>query len=129
MANVQRTSRCRICDLSLASGRLKRFPNAVLCGSLACHVAHQKRRHNHAQQNWRLARGEPGYQPPIPGSIDSADPHFKSKVRPCGRCGEEFRTCVRWRYFCERCRDSKLIKTPPTDRTYAFSSGRRSGGG
>ena len=127
MANVPKTSRCLICDSLIASGRLKRFPNAVLCGSLDCYVKRQKRRHNHAQKNWRLS--EPQYEPPIPGTIDSADPHFRAKVRPCGRCGEEFRTCVRWRYFCGRCRNSTLVKRPPTDRTYAISSGRRSGGG
>ena len=50
--------RCKICDRLIPAKRRRRHPAAVLCGSPACDVAHQKRRHNHAQQNWRLARGE-----------------------------------------------------------------------
>lgn len=58
MANVQRNTRCKICDSLIPVKRLRRHPCAVLCGSPACDVEHQKRRHNHAQQNWRAARGE-----------------------------------------------------------------------
>ena len=119
MANVPKTSRCLNCDSPIESGRLKRFRNAVLCGSLDCHVAHNKR--------WRLS--EPLYELPADGSPDSADPLFRKKVRACGRCNFKFTTTPRWRYFCERCRESASIKNPPTDRPYAISSGRRSGGG
>ena len=41
MANVPKTSRCLNCDSPIASGRLKRFPNAVLCSSLDCYVEQQ----------------------------------------------------------------------------------------
>ena len=58
MANIPKPSRCLICDALIASGRLKRFPNAVLCGSDPCDVEHQKRRHNRKQATWRRARGE-----------------------------------------------------------------------
>ena len=50
--------RCLICDRLLAVRRIKKHPAAVLCGASDCDVEHQKRRHNHAQQNWKRSRGE-----------------------------------------------------------------------
>ena len=50
--------RCKICDRLIPVQRLRRFPNAVLCGSPPCDVEHQKRRHNRKQATWRRARGE-----------------------------------------------------------------------
>ena len=60
MANIKplHTRRCRICDSLLRIARLRSHPQAVLCGSTACDVEHQKRRHNRKQQTWRRARGE-----------------------------------------------------------------------
>ena len=58
MANVQRNTRCKICDALIPIARLRRHPAAVLCGSPACDVEHQRRRHNHSQQTWRAARVE-----------------------------------------------------------------------
>ena len=58
MANVQRNNRCKICDSLIQVERLRRHPCAVLCGSAACDVQHQRRRHNHAQQNWKRSRGQ-----------------------------------------------------------------------
>ena len=48
--------------------------------------------------------GVPEYQPPDDGSPESADPHFKSRERACGRCGFSFVTTAKFRYYCERCR-------------------------
>ena len=45
------------------------------------------------------------YRPPADGTAESADPHFVSKVRGCGRCGKEFTTTARNRYFGPCCRD------------------------
>ena len=45
------------------------------------------------------------YRKPPDGSPESADPLFKVKVRPCGKCGKEFTTSAAFRYFCEVCRD------------------------
>ena len=64
------------------------------------------------------------YEPPAEGASDSADPHFRKKVRACGRCDFKFTTTPRWRYFCERCRQSAAVKKPPVDRTYTISSRR-----
>ena len=64
------------------------------------------------------------YEPPAEGASDSADPHFRAKQRPCGRCGIEFRTCPRWRYFCGRCRQSTQVRRGE-DRTYATGGGWR----
>ena len=47
----------------------------------------------------------PTYVPPDDGAWDSADPNFKAKVRGCGKCGRQFVTSARWRYFCDRCRN------------------------
>ena len=126
MSTIIREKRCLICDSVIQVGRMHRHPSAVLCGVTACFTEHHRRRQNRSQQKSKYVCE---YVPPAPGEADHADPHFRAKVRPCGRCGQTFRQSVRWRYFCERCRESTLIKTPPTDRTYAFSSGRRSGGG
>ena len=46
----------------------------------------------------------PEYHAPPDGHAESADPHFKSKVRPCGFCGETFETSAAFRYFCPNCR-------------------------
>ena len=39
------------------------------------------------------------YKPPEAGEVDHADPHFRAKRRPCGRCGEEFTTTPRLEVF------------------------------
>ena len=44
------------------------------------------------------------YRAPADGSADSADPLFKAKIRPCGRCGFPFTTTASARYFCSTCR-------------------------
>ena len=46
------------------------------------------------------------YLPPVDGASDSADPNFKARLRPCGRCAHEFKTNAKYRYFCEGCRFS-----------------------
>ena len=46
----------------------------------------------------------PEYHPPAEGSAESADPFFKPKLRDCGKCGQEFTTTPKFRYFCEGCR-------------------------
>ena len=58
MSNVRRSTRCKVCDALIGVKRLRRHPCATLCGSARCAVEHRRRRHNHAQQNWRIARGE-----------------------------------------------------------------------
>ena len=68
------------------------------------------------------------YRAPKDGAPDSADPNFKAKQRACGRCGEEFTTSARWRYFCRSCRQSTEVKNPAANRTVSISSGRRCGG-
>ena len=56
---------------------------------------------------------EATYRPPADGDPDSADPHFKAKVRKCGRgCGREFKTTAARRYFCGRCREMTKDRTP-----------------
>ena len=79
--------RCLICDRLLAVRRIKKHPAAVLCGASDCDVEHQKRRHNHAQQNWRLARGE-------------RDPEWRA--RQSELAGERYRK-----------RKQRLAKNPP----------------
>ena len=37
-------------------------------------------------------------------AIPPADLNFKSKMRPCGKCGREFKTTPTRRYHCARCR-------------------------
>ena len=58
MATVQRNTRCKICDSLIPVKRLRRHPCAALCGASDCDVEHRKRRHNHAQQNWKRSRAE-----------------------------------------------------------------------
>ena len=120
------TKCCLICDSAIQAARMIRYPRAVLCGSEVCALVQHRQK---IQQAAQKARYVSEYLPPDDGAIDSADPHFRAKVRPCGRCGQTFKQSVRWRYFCERCRYSTAVKNPPTDRTYGISSGRRSGGG
>ena len=67
------------------------------------------------------------YKPPAPGASDSADPLFRPKQRPCGRCGEEFTTTPRWRYFCGRCRVNPVVKNTAL-HTFSFFQTRRPGG-
>ena len=50
------------------------------------------------------------YRPPADGSPDSADPAFRARLRPCGRCGAEFKTSAKWRYFCKSCRQTPLVQ-------------------
>ena len=64
------------------------------------------------------------YQPPAAGEADHADPHFRAKRRPCGRCGEEFTTTPRWRYFCGKCRVVKKTAL----HTFSIFQTRRPGG-
>ena len=71
---------------------------------------------------------DPTYTPPADGASDSADPLFRPKLKTCGRCGDEFTTSARWRYFCRSCRQSTEVKNPAANRTVSVSSGRRSGG-
>ena len=33
-------------------------------------------------------------------AVPPADLNFRSKRRPCGKCGREFRTSPKWRYHC-----------------------------
>ena len=42
------------------------------------------------------------YLPPAAGEADHADPHFKPRLRDCGRCSNPFETTPRWRYFCPK---------------------------
>ena len=119
MSSTQKERRCRVCKRQIAPGRCRRFPTATTCGGEPCTLAMRSQKLKYASQ----------YEPPAEGSPDSADPLFRAKVRPCGRCGQIFKQSVRWRYFCERCRYSTVVKSPPTDRTYELStSSRRSGG-
>ena len=110
--------RCSVCCRFLTNERRERYPGSTTCGEGECKT-----------ENRRRVSSTPQYVPPADGDPDSADPLFVPKRRRCGRCGEGFTTTPRWRYFCGRCRYSTLVKNPPTDRTYAISSGRRSGGG
>ena len=52
----------------------------------------------------------PEYRPPADGSPESADPAFRARLRPCGRCGSEFTTSARWRYFCKSCRQTVQVQ-------------------
>ena len=119
MANLEK--RCLICDSVILVGRMHRHPSAVLCGSAECELVQHRR---NVQRAGKKARCISEYKPPAPGASDSADPHFRAKRRPCGRCGEEFTTTPRWRYFCECCRASTAVKRPPVDRSYALSNSR-----
>ena len=69
------------------------------------------------------------YVPPAEGSPESADPHFRPRERPCGRCGDLFVTSARWRMFCPFCRGKNAVRFPTHDRMAGLSSGRRSSGG
>ena len=86
-----------------------RYPRAVLCGSEVCALVQHRQKIQQAAQKLKYVSQ---YEPPAPGSPDSADPLFRAKVRPCGRCGQTFKQSVRWRYFCERCRYSTVVKNP-----------------
>ena len=69
------------------------------------------------------------YQPPAPGASDSADPHFKPRLRECGKpgCDRTFETTARWRFFCPKCRVSPVVKK--TQRhTFSIFQTRRPGG-
>ena len=152
-----REKRCKICDEFLLLRRVERFPQAVLCGAEKCKSEHARRCRNRVKKKWRNSRAArdpawharqkavsaarnqrrqrgsmalfpPNYTPPAEGAPDSADPGFRARVRPCGRCREEFTTSAKWRYFCPNCRRSPEVHTPASRRTYAVSSGRRSGG-
>ena len=67
------------------------------------------------------------YRPPDPGAPDSADPDFRARVRPCGRCGSEFTTTAKWRYFCERCRQTVDVRNPSRHTVVLPSRARRGG--
>ena len=62
---------------------------------------------------------------PEPGVPESADPLFKAKDRPCGKCGKSFTTPPRWRYFCEACR--RASKATQQTQRYGFVNSGRSG--
>ena len=34
-------------------------------------------------------------------------------IQTRGRCGQEFRTSAKWRYFCPNCRQTTLVKNGP----------------
>ena len=70
------------------------------------------------------------YQPPAPGEADHADQNFRAKRHPCGRCGEEFTTTPRWRFFCPKCRVSPVVKkTALHTFSMATTFGKRRPGG
>ena len=50
------------------------------------------------------------YQPPAAGDPDHADPHFRPRVRECGRYSRPFETSAAWRYFCPKCRTSTDVR-------------------
>ena len=69
------------------------------------------------------------YQPPEAGEADHADPNFKKRLRECGRCARPFETTPAWRYFCEKCRVSPVVKKKVTERhTFSIFRKRRPGG-
>ena len=111
------TDRCSVCCRFLSNERRARWPGSTTCGQHRCQT-----------ENRRRVSGTPEYQPPADGSPESSDPLFRSRRRDCGKCSRPFETSVRWRYFCPRCRQTKAVLFPEPDRTYAVSSGRRSGG-
>ena len=47
---------------------------------------------------------ESEYLPPLAGDLDHADPNFRARLRPCGKCLRPFTTSAKWRYFCPHCR-------------------------
>ena len=119
MADRQHDRRCRICDELIPPDRCRKFPTANTCGGEPCAKVMR------SQQS----RYVPEYLPPADGSQDSADPLFRAKVRPCGRCGFEFRQTVHWRYFCPRCRQTAAVRHPEPDRTHELSTAARRSGG
>ena len=118
MPSTQKERRCKSCGELIPPDRCKTFPTTILCGSKACATAYLLYK----------ARSASEYEPPDEGTIDSADPLFRAKVRPCGRCGQTFKQTVRWRYFCERCRYSTAVKNAEPDRSVAVSYVQRGGG-
>ena len=120
MVSTQKERRCRICDKQIAPARCRQFPTANTCGAAPCAKVMR------SQQT----RYEERYQPPLEGSAESADPHFRPRERKCSFCKETFITSAGWRMFCEWCRKSNAVRFAEPDRTYELStSSRRSGGG
>ena len=113
------TDRCSVCCRFLSNERRARWPGSTTCGQHRCET-----------ENRRRVSGTPEYLPPNPGEADHADPTFKPRLRDCGKpgCDRTFETTPRWRFFCPRCRQTKAVRFPEPERTYAISSGRRSGG-
>ena len=108
--------RCSVCCRFLTNARRARWPDSTTCGESECQIVNKR-------------RVSAEYVPPADGSPECADPLFRAKLRPCGRCGFEFRQTVHWRYFCPRCRQTAAVRHPEPDRTYELSSDRRAGGG
>ena len=48
------------------------------------------------------------YRPPPDGDPESADPLFRPKVRPCGKCQHPFTTTAAFRYYCQYCRQLRM---------------------
>ena len=67
------------------------------------------------------------YKPPEIGEADHADPHFKPRLRDCGRCARPFETSPAWRYFCPKCRVNPVVKKTAL-HTFSMFQKRRPGG-
>ena len=84
--------RCCVCAQFLPAAQQAR-PDAKTCGAPACR-----------KENARRVSATPEYKPPSVGAFDHADPNFKPRLRPCGKCQRPFETSAKYRYFCGLCR-------------------------
>ena len=102
--------RCSVCAQFLSTAYRERRPGAKTCGAPGCKKTNAKR-----------VGACPEYQPPAPGDHDHADPRFKPKVRPCGKCRRPFETSAKYRYFCGLCRVA-AVRQRAQVRAYSTSS-------
>ena len=102
--------RCSVCAQFLSAAYRARHPHAKTCGNHGCR-----------KENARRVSAVYEYQPPSVGDHDHADPNFKPKVRPCGKCQRPFETSAKYRYFCGLCRLSPTRQRAQV-RAYSTSS-------